>query len=134
VVPVCHFQLQLSKAEEQLTEKRDLLNQMESAYKEAQLAKIQQLEEEWLGIENELKDVIQQQLDEGDDEETENEVQVETDEAVQRIRSLLRDKKYKEAFMVCRQMKDGIEEVQGYEVSKVIGSACVGGGGNLNNK
>jgi hypothetical protein len=23
---------------------------------------------------------------------------------------------------------------QGYEVSKVIGSACVGGGGNLNNE
>ncbi|KAJ3659541.1 hypothetical protein Zmor_011225 [Zophobas morio] len=105
--------LQLKQAELQLAEKKQLLEKMESSYKEAQLAKIEQLENKWKSnIEEDLKEIIQKQLDKGDEEQEETEVpqELDNDQTVEQIRIYLNEKKYLEAFTLCRNLKDSTEE------------------------
>ena len=86
---------------------------MESSYKEAQLAKIEQLENKWKSnIEEDLKEIIQKQLDKGDEEQEETEVpqELDNDQTVEQIRIYLNEKKYLEAFTLCRNLKDSTEE------------------------
>lgn len=91
---------------------------MESTYRELQMAKVEKLEAEWSEIEKDLRTVIEEQIDAEEDEEMEEDNEKNTDEAVEEIRSFLREKKFVEAFNLCRRMKNKIEECKNMKKSE----------------
>nr|XP_008191925.1 PREDICTED: condensin complex subunit 1 isoform X2 [Tribolium castaneum] len=102
--------LQLSEAEEQLAQKIELLRKMEAAYQEQLVAKVQELEAGWLTIENDLLVVVTEELKTDEDEDEDERESVESEQFAEQIQSLLHEKKYAEAFRMCRRFTNNIPE------------------------